>query len=82
MNADGRPDIVVTDLSNERYMLFHNDGDGFVNPNETRDMITRLQAAGAHPKVTMYSSGDHNCWDKAYDESELFKWMMEQHRKK
>ena len=25
---DGRPDIVVTDLSNERYMLFHNDGDG------------------------------------------------------
>ena len=25
---DGRPDIVVTDLSNERYMLFHNGGDG------------------------------------------------------
>jgi len=25
---DGRPDIVVTDLSNERYHLFHNNGDG------------------------------------------------------
>jgi len=25
---DGRPDIVVTDLSNERYMLFRNNGDG------------------------------------------------------
>jgi enediyne biosynthesis protein E4 len=25
---DGRPDIVVTDLSNERYMLFRNGGDG------------------------------------------------------
>src|SRR4051794_35048836 len=25
---DGRPDIVVTDLSNQRYMLFHNNGDG------------------------------------------------------
>jgi len=25
---DGRPDIVVTDLSHERYMLFHNGGDG------------------------------------------------------
>jgi hypothetical protein len=25
---DGRPDIVVTDLANERYMLFHNDGNG------------------------------------------------------
>ena len=25
---DGRPDIVVTDLSNERYHLFHNNGEG------------------------------------------------------
>jgi hypothetical protein len=25
---DGNPDIVVTDLSDERYMLFHNNGDG------------------------------------------------------
>jgi hypothetical protein len=25
---DGKPDIVVTDLSNQRYMLFHNNGDG------------------------------------------------------
>jgi hypothetical protein len=25
---DGHPDIVVTDLSNERYLLFHNNGDG------------------------------------------------------
>src|SRR5260221_728925 len=25
---DGRPDIVVTDLSNQRYLLFHNNGDG------------------------------------------------------
>ena len=25
---DGLPDIIVTDLSNERYMLFHNDGGG------------------------------------------------------
>lgn len=27
-NNDGLPDIVVTDLSNERYMLFRNDGNG------------------------------------------------------
>lgn len=59
---------------------FHNDHDGFVNPNETRDMISKLQAAGANPKVTMYASGDHNSWDKAYGEDELYKWMMQQHR--
>jgi len=27
-NNDGRPDILVTDLSNERYMLYRNNGDG------------------------------------------------------
>ncbi len=27
-NNDGRPDIVVTDLSDERYVLFRNNGDG------------------------------------------------------
>jgi hypothetical protein len=27
-NNDGRPDIVVTDLSHQRYMLFQNNGDG------------------------------------------------------
>lgn len=25
---DGLPDVVITDLSNERYLLFHNNGDG------------------------------------------------------
>jgi len=25
---DGLPDVIVTDLSNERYMLYHNNGDG------------------------------------------------------
>jgi predicted peptidase len=59
---------------------FHNDHDGFVNPNETRDMISKLQAAGANPKVTMYPSGDHNSWDAAYNDGELFKWMQAQHR--
>jgi enediyne biosynthesis protein E4 len=27
-NNDGRPDIIVTDLSHQRYMLFQNNGDG------------------------------------------------------
>jgi enediyne biosynthesis protein E4 len=39
-NNDGRPDIVVTDLSNERYMLFRNDGD-----SSFRD-VTNLSGVG------------------------------------
>jgi len=40
---DGRPDIVVTDLSNERYMLFRNNGDGTF-----RD-VTNQSGFGAQP---------------------------------
>ena len=35
---DGRPDIVVTDLSNERYMLFRQNGDGSF---QRRDQLVR-----------------------------------------
>ena len=38
---DGRPDVVVTDLSNERYMLFRNNGDGTF-----RD-VTNVSGVGA-----------------------------------
>ena len=42
---DGRPDIVVTDLSNERYMLFRNNGDGTF-----RD-VTNVSGIGAATRV-------------------------------
>jgi enediyne biosynthesis protein E4 len=47
-NNDGFPDIVVTDLSNERYMVFRNNGDG-----SFRD-ATNLSGVGA---ATMAFSG-------------------------
>ena len=39
---DGHPDIVVTDLSNERYMLFRNNGDG-----SFRDVTNQSGVGGA-----------------------------------
>lgn len=42
---DGLPDVVVTDLSNERYMLFRNNGDGTF-----RD-VTNLSGIGAATRV-------------------------------
>ena len=39
---DGRPDIVITDLSNERYMLFRNNGDGTF-----RDVTNQSGVGGA-----------------------------------
>src|SRR6267142_4217914 len=46
---DGNPDVVVTDLSNERYMLFRNNGDG-----SFRD-ITNSSGIGGRVKVVSAS---------------------------
>src|SRR5437660_12551068 len=42
---DGLPDIVVTDLSNERYMLFHNNGDGTFQDVTNRSGLGRASLA-------------------------------------
>ena len=39
---DGRPDIVVTDLSNERYVLFHNVGGGLFSDESSSSGLSRI----------------------------------------
>ena len=62
---DGRPDIVVTDLSNERYMLFRNNGDGTL---PGRDQSLRAWArdacrsrAGARACSTTTTTAGRTC---------------------
>jgi len=59
---------------------FHNNGDFLVNVSASRDMCDRIKAAGGNPRYTEYSSIGHNCWDEAYDQGELFNWMLAQRR--
>jgi enediyne biosynthesis protein E4 len=41
---DGRPDIIVTNLSNERYVLYHNSGDGTFSDATTQSGVGRATA--------------------------------------
>jgi enediyne biosynthesis protein E4 len=41
---DGRPDIVVTNLSNERYVVYHNSGDGTFSDATTHSGVGRATA--------------------------------------
>lgn len=58
----------------------HNSGDFIVPVGGTRGMIKRLKEQGANPRYTEYGAVGHNCWDKAYDEGELFEWLQQQRR--
>jgi predicted peptidase len=58
----------------------HNSGDFIVPVGGTRGMIKKIKQAGGNPRYTEYGAVGHNCWDKAYDEGELFEWLQQQRR--
>ena len=70
----------VPKLTHYPIWCLHNDGDFIVSSGNTKDMISRLESAGGHPKATIYPESGHDCWDSAYSEGELFQWMMAQRR--
>src|SRR5581483_4653723 len=73
------PDV-VPQLTNMPIWAFHNDGDFITGSGNTKTMVQQIEAAGGHPKVTIYAEGGQDCWDQAYSEGELFQWMMAQRR--
>jgi predicted peptidase len=60
---------------------FHGDSDQTVPVSTTRDRIAARRKAGGHPLYTEYEGVDHNCWEWAFTEPELPKWLFAQRRK-
>jgi predicted peptidase len=61
--------------------IFHGGEDKIVPTEESRKMDEALKTAGGNVKYTEYESVGHNSWDKAYAETELMKWILEQRLK-
>jgi predicted peptidase len=60
--------------------MFHGDQDSAVPVSRSRDMAAALKKAGGHPKYTEYRGVGHNCWDSAYQDSDMFAWLFAQKR--
>ena len=58
---------------------FHGMKDTAVSPNQTMEMIARLD--GYHPnfKYTLYENVGHDSWTRAFS-PELLEWMLAQHK--
>lgn len=56
--------------------IFHGTNDRIVPVNESRQMHAALKALGGDVRYTEYPGVGHDSWNKAYDEEELFKWML------
>jgi predicted peptidase len=59
---------------------FHGEADDVVPVGETRAIVAALEAAGAHPRVTIYPGVGHGCWERAYGEQELPAWLLARRR--
>ena len=57
---------------------FHGDADKVVPADRSRAMIKALKAAGGEPRYDEYSDVDHNSWDRAYANAELYAWFLKQ----
>ncbi len=59
---------------------FHGETDPTVPVSTTREMVAALEKAGGKPKVTYYPGVEHNSWTQTYDNPEVIRWLLDQHR--
>jgi predicted peptidase len=60
---------------------FHGEKDPIIPVDESRRLVNLVRKIGGTAQLTTYSDLGHNCWDRAYDNPELWKWIFEQKKK-
>jgi len=58
--------------------VFHGGKDDVVLPEQSINMVNALKAIGSPVKFTIYPDAGHDSWTQAYDDPELWKWLLEQ----
>jgi len=56
--------------------IFHGSKDSVVPSDHSEVMVAAIKEAGGNPKFTLYPGVDHNSWDYAFKEPELFSWLF------
>ncbi|RFS24532.1 phospholipase [Chitinophaga silvatica] len=60
--------------------VFHSADDGTVNVSESRVLVDALKKLGSNVKYTEYPDGGHDAWTRAYNTTELYTWLLQQHK--
>ena len=59
---------------------FHGGKDGLIPPRCSQEMVDALNKQGGNAKITIYPEAGHNSWTEAYNNPELYTWLLEQKR--
>ncbi len=68
-------------LKNTSWWIFHGLKDDVVNPEFSKIMAEAIKQQGAEVKLTLYPNANHNSWDSAFEEKQLFTWLFSKKRK-
>lgn len=72
--------LAVKRLKEVPIWVFHGRKDPLIPCSKSEELVQALEAAGAHPKFTLYDDLAHDCWTRTYADPELWKWLFEQRR--
>ena len=60
--------------------VFHGAKDSVVPLAASEEMVEALKKVNGNVKFTVYPEADHDSWTEAYNDPELYKWLLEQKR--
>lgn len=66
----------VKKYKNVPLWIFHGGLDDVVTPQFSYNIYRELKKLGYEPKFTVYLKANHNSWDSAFAEPELFPWLF------
>ena len=71
----GNP-FIANNLKDVPVWAFHGAKDKVVPLMQSKVMVNAVNKAGGNAKLTVYPDTGHNSWVQAYDDQELYKWLL------
>jgi predicted peptidase len=60
--------------------VFHGGKDPVVPLARSQEMVDAIKKRGGNVKLTVYPDAGHDCWTAAYEDPELYEWLLQQRR--
>lgn len=72
------PPVVGARLKDMPVWAFHGEKDPAVAPQNTRERVAAINAAGGHARLTLYAGVGHDSWTETYANPALYDWLLGQ----
>jgi predicted peptidase len=76
----GRNIEAVPKLKNLPCWCFQGGADAPALVRDTRAMVLAIKQAGGRPIYQEYPDLEHNCWDAAYGNNDIYEWLLQQRK--